>query len=164
MAITKEQKKAIASKLASAVQDAQTVTFVSFTGLGVEANNVLRKNLKQHDSDYVVAKKTLLKRALDASGIAGDQPDLGEGMVALAFGNDQMAPAREVFEFSKEHKGTIEITGGIFEGTFQSKESMLEIATIPGMDTLRGMFANVINSPLQRFAIVLDQVAQSKEA
>jgi ribosomal protein L10 len=41
---------------------------------------------------------------------------------------------------------------------------MLEIATIPGMETLQGMFANVINSPLQRFAIVLDQVAQSKEA
>lgn len=164
MAITKEQKKAIASKLDSAVQDSTTVTFVSFTGLGVEANNTLRKNLKQHDSRYLVSKKTLLKRALDASTAEGEQPDLGEGMVALAFGNDQLAPAREVFEFSKEHKGTIEIIGGIFEGRFQSKESMLEIATIPGMETLRGMFANVINSPLQRFAIVLDQVAQSKEA
>jgi hypothetical protein len=36
-----------------------------------------------------------------ASSATGDKPDLGKGMVAVAFGNDQMAPAREVFEFSK---------------------------------------------------------------
>ena len=118
--------------------------------------------MKKNDSDYLVAKKTLLKRAMDATTASGNQPDLGEGMVAVAFGNDQMAPAREVFEFSKEHKNSISIVGGIFDGAFKSQEEMIEIATIPGMETLRGMFANVINSPLQRFAVVLDQVAQSK--
>lgn len=162
MAITKQQKKEISQKLGNALRDSATVTFVSFKGLGVEANNVLRKNLKAHSTDYLVAKKTLLKRALDESGLSGDQPDLGEGMVALAYGTDPMAPAREVFEFSKDHKGQIEILGGVFEGVFTSRESMLEIATIPGLDTLRGMFANVINSPIQRFAIALQQVAEKK--
>ena len=162
MAITKAQKKEISQKLASAVTDSATVTFVSFTGLGVEDNNVLRKSLKANDTDYFVAKKTLLKRALDASGLPGNQPDLGEGMVALAYGSDPMAPAREIFEFSKSHKNQISILGGVFEGSFKSAEDMLEIATIPGMDTLRGMFANVINSPIQRFAIVLNQVAEKK--
>ena len=99
---------------------------------------------------------------MDAAGLSGDQPDLGEGMVAVAFGNDPMAPAREVFEFSKTHKENIFILGGIFEGSFKSQGEMMEIATIPGMEVLRGMFANVINSPLQRFAVVLDQVAESK--
>ena len=162
MAITKAQKKEISSKLASAVTESATVTFVSFTGLGVEDNNILRKSLKAHSTDYFVTKKSLLKRALDASGLPGDQPDLGEGMVALAYGSDPMAPAREIFEFSKDHKGKIEILGGVFEGGFKGREEMLEIATIPGMDTLRGMFANVINSPIQRFAVVLNQVAEKK--
>ncbi len=161
MAITKAQKKEIAAKLDKALA-AKTVVFVSFKELGVEDNNVLRKALKQNDADYMVAKKTLLKRAMDAASADGEAPDLGEGMVAVAFGEDQMAPAREIFEFEKEHKGTVTIMGGIFDGVFKTQEEMMEIATIPGMETLRGMFANVINSPLQRFAVVLGQVAEKK--
>lgn len=162
MAITKAKKQEINKKLATALTDSATSVFVSFTGLGVEDNNVLRKALKQHDSDYFVAKKTLIKRAIDALKISGDQPDLGDGMVAVAFGNDPMAPAKEVFEFSKTNKENITILGGIFEGSFKSQAEMMEIATIPGMDVLRGMFANVINSPIQRFAVVLGQVAEKK--
>ena len=162
MAITKAQKKEISQKLASAVKESATVAFVTFKGLGVEDNNVLRKSLKSNDTDYFVVKKTLLRRALDESGIPGDQPGLGDGMVAVAYGSDPMAPAREVFEFSKGRKDSISIIGGVFEGNFKSAEEMLEIATIPGMETLRGMFANVINSPIQRFAIVLNQVAEKK--
>jgi len=159
--ITKSQKKEIAAKLDNALS-ATTAVFVSFDKLGVEDNNVLRKALKTNDSDYMVAKKTLLRRAMEASSVKGDAPDLGEGMVAVAFGDDQMAPAREVFEFEKEHKGTVTIMGGIFGGEFKNQAEMMEIATIPGMETLRGMFANVINSPLQRFAVVLGQVAEKK--
>lgn len=161
MAITKAQKKEISAKLDTALS-AETAVFVSFNGLGVEDNNVLRKTLRKNDSDYYVAKKTLIKRAMDASSAQGDQPKLGEGMVAVAFGQDPMAPAREVFEFSKEHKDSISIIGGIFEGEFKNQEQMMEIATIPGMETLRGMFANVVNSPLARFAVALGQVAEKK--
>jgi len=39
---------------------------------------------------------------------------------------------------------------------------MQEIATIPPMLTLRGMFAQVVNSPRQRFAVVLSKVAETK--
>jgi ribosomal protein L10 len=43
--------------------------------------------------------------------------------------------------------------GGIFDGKFQSQAEMMEIATIPGMDVLRARFANIINSPVARFAV-----------
>ncbi|MCA9353222.1 50S ribosomal protein L10 [Patescibacteria group bacterium] len=162
MAITKAKKQEINDTLTTALNDSATSVFVSFSGLGVEDNNDLRKALKNNQSDYFVAKKTLMKRAMDAAGISGDQPDLGEGMVALAFGADPMAPAREVFEFSKTHENKIAILGGVFEGSFKSQAEMMEIATIPGMETLRGMFANLINSPLQRFAVVLSQVVETK--
>ena len=161
MAITKAKKQEINKKVSSALENSATAVFVSFTGLSVEKNNLLRKQLKANDSDYFVAKKTLIKRAMDALDLSGDQPDLGDGMVAIAFGNDQMAPAREVYEFSKD-KDSMMILGGIFDGAFKSQEEMMTIATIPGMDVLRGMFANVINSPVQRFAVALDQVAQTK--
>jgi ribosomal protein L10 len=40
--------------------------------------------------------------------------------------------------------------------------AMMSIATIPPLQTLRGMFVNLINSPIQRFAVVLDQIALAK--
>ncbi|MAQ76934.1 50S ribosomal protein L10 [Candidatus Campbellbacteria bacterium] len=162
MAITKAQKKEISKKLENALSESEAAVFVTFSGLGVEKNNVLRKSLKAHDADYFVAKKTLLKRAIESSAVAGTAPDLGDGMVAVAYGSDPMAPAREVFEFSKTNKDAISIIGGVFEGTFKSQEEMMEIATIPGMEALRGMFANVINSPVARFAVALGQVAEKK--
>ncbi len=82
----------------------------------------------------------------------------------MAYSNDAMVPAREVYNFAKDHKGIMTILGGIFEGAFKDQNQMTELATVPDMDTLRGMFANVINSPLQRLAVVLNQVAEEKES
>jgi ribosomal protein L10 len=37
-----------------------------------------------------------------------------------------------------------------------------QIAMIPSLQTLRGMFVNIINSPIQRMVIALDQIAGKK--
>ena len=88
----------------------------------------------------------------------------GEVEVAYtASSEDQTAPARRVHAFGKElGEGKLSILGGIFEGKLEGAALMQTIATIPGMDTLRGMFANIINSPRQRFAIALSEVAKTK--
>ena len=39
---------------------------------------------------------------------------------------------------------------------------MVAIASIPPLQTLRGMFAQLLNSPRQRFAVVLSAVAETK--
>ena len=87
-----------------------------------------------------------------------------DGEVAAAYGGgqDATAAARLVFEFGKKLTNRVQILGGIFEGKIVDKAAMEEIATIPSMQVLRGMFANVINSPRTRFAIVLSKVAETK--
>ena len=54
------------------------------------------------------------------------------------------------------------ILGGIFEGKLVGQAHMQEIATIPPMAVLRAMFAQILNSPRQRFAVVLSKVAETK--
>jgi ribosomal protein L10 len=39
---------------------------------------------------------------------------------------------------------------------------MLEIAMIPSREVLYAQFVNLINSPIQRFAVVLNAIAESK--
>ena len=59
----------------------------------------------------------------------------------------------------KKLDGKVSIIGGIFDGEYKSQAEMLSIASIPSLQVLRGMFVNVINSPIQRFAIALNAIA-----
>ena len=53
------------------------------------------------------------------------------------------------------------LTGWIMKQSAGS-EKMRDIASIPGLETLRAQFVFMINSPLQRLAIALDQVAAKR--
>jgi len=164
MAKTKEQKKEIVSKMEGVLRGPSSV-FVHFTGISVGQETSMRRGLKAEGLGYVVAKKTLIQRALNALGY-GELPMQGEVAVAYtATSEDQTAPARRIHVFGKElGEGKLSILGGIFEGKLIDAAMMQTIATIPGMETLRGMFANVINSPRARFAIALSEVAKTKSA
>ena len=85
-----------------------------------------------------------------------------EGELAVVYGEDLLAPARSIYDFQKKLEGKISIVGGIFEGEYKSQAQMLSIASIPSVQVLRGMFVNIINSPVQRFVIGLGQIAERK--
>lgn len=161
MPITLAKKKELVEGLEVSLKDAKSVVFVKFDKLTVAHVNSLRRGLQKEGIGYTVAKKTLLKRALGAGKISGELPEM-PGQIAVAYSTDLLAPAREVFNFQKGHKENIAIVGGVFEGKYMNATEMMSIATIPPLQTLRGMFVNLINSPIQRFAVVLDQIAQKK--
>jgi len=161
MAITRAKKEEIVEKLKDALKSAKTLVFVNFHGLSVSDTTSLRRTLRERDISYTVAKKTLAKRALDAEKFEGTIPEL-PGELAFAWGEDLMAPAREVHEFEKKFPESLKILGGIFEGKYMSQAEMEEIALIPGLDVLRGKFVNIINSPVQRLAVALGEIAKTK--
>ncbi len=162
MAITKAKKKDILERLEGIKNDAETIVFVNFNGLTVKDSTAMRNAMREAGVEYFVAKKTLMKRAF-GDAYEGEMPEL-EGEVAIAYSTDQIAPAQQVKEFGKKFKDNIAIAGGVFEGVWKNKEEMTEIASIPSLDVLRGMFVNVINSPIQGMVIALDAIAQKKEA
>ncbi len=161
MAISKDKKKDIVKTFEELVGGAESIAFVQFSRLAVLDANKLRRSLQAAGVGYKVGKKTLLKRVLEARGYTGTLPEL-PGEIAIAYGTDPLAPAREVHAFSEAHKGIVSIVGGVFEGGYKNQEEMMAIATIPSMQVLRGMFVNIINSPIQRFAIALNQIAEKK--
>lgn len=161
VAITKEKKKEIVANLEKILKDFKSIVLVNFHKLSVKDASEIRRSLKKENIGYVVAKKTLLKKALGDSKITGDQPAL-PGELAVAFGEDVVAPARSVYGFQKKLDGRLSILGGIFDGEYKSQAEMLSIASIPSLEILRGMFVNVINSPIQRLAIALGRIAEKK--
>ena len=161
MPITLDQKKKLVSGLEGSVKDAKSIVFVKFDKLMVSDANALRRDLQKEDVGYTVTKKTLLKRALEVGKFTGQLPEMS-GQVAIAYSSDLLAPAREIFNFQKSHKENVEILGGVFEGKYMNASEMMSIATIPPLQTLRAMFVNLINSPIQRFAVVVNAIAEKQ--
>jgi len=159
--LQKSRKKEMIKDMEGSIKNSESLVFVNFHGLKVSDETVLRRSLRDQGVGYKVGRKTLLKRALTGKA-EGEIPEL-TGEIAIAYSEDQTAGAREIYNFQKTHKGILEIIGGIFEGKFLGKEAMMEIAMIPSREVLYAQFVNLINSPIQRFAVVLDQIAKSKE-
>lgn len=163
MAISKDKKRTIVARLNDAFKEASSIAFVGFTKLTVKDASRVRSELAQAGVKYYVAKKTLIKRALGERGYTGEIPALpGEVAVVWTTGDETTAPARGVYEHGKKLKGALTLLGGVFENTLLDAGKMTEIATIPSVSVLRGMFANIINSPRQRFAIALNEVVKTK--
>ena len=161
MAITKEKKVTILAKLGEVKDTADSIVFVHYKGLSVADTTAMRKDLREKGVGMFVAKKTLMMRAFDGA-YTGEVPVL-DGEIAVAYSADAMAPAQSMKEFSTKFKDKISIVGGVFQGVYKSQSEMIEIASIPSLQVLRGMFAQLINSPRQRFAVVLNAVAGTKE-
>ena len=172
MAITKQKKAEIVEKVEGIAKQAKTLVFANFKGLTVAEQNEMRKSLRAQGIGYTVAKKSLLRRALGSAGFEGQMPEL-EGEVALAYGpysaeasqgkEDELAPARELGSFVKKFTEHLAFVGGVFGGKFVGREEIISISAIPGMDALRAQFVQLINSPLQRFAVVLNAKAEKGE-
>jgi large subunit ribosomal protein L10 len=163
MAITKDTKKKIVDKV-SEISDAQSIIFANFHGLSGNDTVAMRKTLRDAGVSYFVARKTLAKRAFDASKIEGELPEL-EGELAIVYSNDDAtAPAREIFAFQKKYEDGMKILGGVFESRYINKIEAEEIALIPSHHVLKGMFVNIINSPIQGFVVALSAIAEKKTA
>jgi len=162
MAITKAKKEEILTKLDGVKSDSESIVFVSFQGLPVQESTAMRAKLREEGVGYFVAKKTLMKKAFDGA-FEGEMPEL-DGEIAVAYSTDPMTPAQNIKEFAGKYKDNLAIVGGVFQGVYKNKEEMIEIASIPGLQVLRGMFVNVINSPIQGLAVSLNAIAEKKNA
>lgn len=162
MAITKAKKETILSKLEGVKNDSDAIVFVRFNGLGVKHSTAMRDTLREQGVGYFVAKKTLMKRAFDGA-FEGEMPAL-DGEIAVAYSTDAITPAQQMKEFSGKHKDKLTIVGGVFQGVYKDAAEMTEIASIPSLQILRGMFANVINSPIQGLVLGLNAIADKKSA
>ena len=158
MAITRQKKEEIVAKVGDIAAKSSTVVFAKFKGVSVNEQNEMRIALRGQSVGYTVAKKTLVKRAFDAAKYQGEMPEL-EGEVAIAYSADELAPARELAIFVKKYADKLTFAGGVFGGKYVNASEIKAIAAIPGAQTLRAQFVQLINSPRQRFAVVLNAKA-----
>ncbi len=155
MAKSKEQKKEILEGLKDKIGKSKSIVFTKFDGLQVKENEELRNKLKEENSEYYVAKKTLLDLALKDSDTKVDVQSF-DGKIATVFGyEDEVAPAKIIDEFKKDREDKIEFLGGILEGKFLSPEEVTALAKLPSKQELYAKIVGSLNAPVSGFVNVL---------
>ncbi len=159
MAITKQKKEKILEELKKNLKKAQIVIFINFHGLNVSAAVKLRKLLLNLNTKYLVAKKTIIKKAMEEFNLTGVSFNL-EGETALVFSEDcSLGFLKELNNFAQ--KENIKFLAGIFEKEYIDKNAVLKLASIPSKEILLCQFISVINQPMQGVVVTLNGIIKN---
>lgn len=151
---TKEQKQEALKVVQDKLKDSKATVFSSDTGSNVKTIEELRKELKDNDAEYLVIKKTLLKKAIENMGET-DQLDSLNGSVAVTFSyNDEVSGAKILNKYAKGSE-VLNLGGGILENAFIVPEMVKKLATLPSKEELLARLVGTLNSPLSGFVGVL---------
>lgn len=155
MAKTKQQKEDFIKDFKEKLDKAKSLVFVHFDGLKVKEIEELRKLFRAEKVEYVVAKKTLLKKVFEQAGIENYDPATFEKEVGVAFGiDDEVAPARIIQKFAKDHEA-LQAFGGVLENSFVGQEKVIELSKLPSKEELLAKVVGSINAPVSGFVNVL---------
>lgn len=166
MAITKQEKEKVVSDLVDKINKAKSIIFVDFEKVKVSEIEQFRKLCRKEKIDYVVAKKTLLKIAMEKSGRKEIDPLTFEKGIGTLFGfEDEIEPAKLVDKFSKEHQN-LKLVCGILPSNpenqkFLSLEQVKALAKIPSKQELLAKVVGSLNSPISGFVNVLSGTLRS---
>ncbi|MCI8318952.1 MAG: 50S ribosomal protein L10 [Lachnospiraceae bacterium] len=156
-----EQKKPIVAEIAENIKDAQSVVLVHYSGITVEADTKLRKELREAGITYKVYKNTMMNFAFEGTDCEPLCKHL-DGPNAIAISKDDAtAPARIISKYAKEAP-TMKMLAGIVEGGYYDEKAVNALASVPSREELLGKLLGSIQSPITNLARVLNQIAEAK--
>lgn len=153
MAITREAKEQAVAKLSDELGRIKLAVMTDYRGLTVTEIEELRRIMRTQGMAYRVTKNTLLRIAAKSNpAMANLEPSKFIGPMALAMSfDDEVAPARVIFQYAKTHNA-LEIVGAITaEGELLSAAQVKALANLPTREQLIGQVVGTIAAPLTGF-------------
>jgi len=161
MAVTRSKKEELVKALKEKILKSKALVFARFHKLSVAKASGFRRDLRKVDSEYTVAKKTLLKIALKASGKEVAEKFEGEVGVITGYG-DELATFKNAMDFSKKEKEAFQVLGGIFEGKVIDAKTAKALGMIPSREALIAQLMSVLLGNTRKLVYVLDQISKSQ--
>ena len=178
MARSKSSKTVILETLNDRIGKSTSVVFASVQGLNVKETEELRRTARAEHNECLMAKKTLFARAFKDRGFDHVDFKALEGEVVATFAYaDEVAPARILAKFSKDHE-KLRVLGGLLlqapsGSQYLDSAALGRLAKLPSREQLLGSVVGSIASPLRGlvgvlngnltgFVRVLNGIAQAK--
>lgn len=157
MSLLRQKKEEEVAALSERFSKIKAAVFLSYKGVKVSEAQKLRRALRAENSEYKVAKKTLLDVAIKKAGLPESDIVNLEGQVGVAFDYENETGALKIVDnIIKGGLSALKIVGGIIEGKAFGEKEMLQLAALPGKQELRGQLVGVIAAPMKGFVGVLN--------
>ena len=157
MAISRAAKETAVEKLSSDLGRIKLAVMTDYRGLTVAEEEELRGLLREQGMTYRVTKNTLLRLAASQNeAFKGLDATSFHGPMALAMSfDDEVAPARVIFQYAKKHDA-LQIVGAITgDGQLLSAAQVKALALLPSREQLLAQVVGTIAAPLTGFVGVM---------
>ena len=132
-----ELKQPIVEEISNSIKNAESVVLVNYSGLTVEQDTILRKELREAGVQYKVYKNTMMRRAFEGTAFESLSDHL-HGTNAIAISEtDATAPARILAKYAKQFPA-LELIAGVVEGNYNDQAGIQALSTIPSREELLG--------------------------
>lgn len=155
------EKQAVVAGLIETLKSSASGVLVNYEGITVAEDTALRNELRKAGVEYSVVKNTMVRRALDDTGLS-ELDDVLHGTTSLAVcKEDPIAPMRVVHKFAKGLNGDrFVIKAGFMDGKVLPLEDIAALAELPSKEVLLGQVLGMMLSPITSLAIVIKAIAE----
>ena len=144
----RKDKEQVVAELAERLRGSSTLILADYRGLSVSELDDVRTKILEHGARFTVVKNTLTKRAAEEAGL-DTLTELLDGPTAIAFvGDGDMVGVAKTLNDTAKRTKVLSIKGGILEGAPMEAAQVVELASLPPADVLRGQVLGVIVGPL----------------
>jgi large subunit ribosomal protein L10 len=158
MPISRADKEAQVASLAEKLKRSNSVVVTHYHGLTVRELQEFRKDLKEVEVDYQVAKISLFHLAAKEAGITLEDM---EGPIAVAIGyGDPVQTSKAVNSFAKDHEA-MELVGGVMDGNQVDVATIKKLAALPGREELLGKLVGSLSAPPRNLAGALAAIPRN---
>ena len=156
-----EAKQKQVAALNESIKNSIAGVVVDYKGITVADDTALRKELREAGVKYTVVKNTLLKLALDGTGLEGMDAVL-DGATAIALSaDDHVAAARILGKFAETHKN-FSMKSGFIDDEVIDTNKLDALAKLPTKDVLLATVLYAFQAPVASFARAIQAVADKK--
>ena len=150
MAISKEKKNELVADLTELLESAKTTVYAKYQGLTVAEIQELRKAAREAGVKIKVVKNRLVKVAMGQIAVYKDTDTTGlTGQLLYAISDtDEVAPAKVLAEFAKNHDA-LSLAGGFSDaGNSLSEDEVKALAAMPTKNELIAQVVAQLLSPV----------------
>ncbi len=159
MPISRERKGELVASYVDMLKECDGFIIVETQGLSVAQIQGLRSAIREQNGQYMIAKNTLMRRALEAANWVVPA-DLLVGPIAIVFGRDNMPGVSKALLKHIEDQDfdeRMQVTGGVMDGDLLDADQVDALSKLPTLDELRAQLAGLVISPAQGVVNVLHQ-------
>ncbi len=149
------EKVEVVAQIKELFENSGAYFITDYQGLNVANMTVLRKELREGNVRYLIAKNTLFRLAAKDAGIEG-LDEYFVGPTAVAFANDDPSVAAKILHESYKKTELPRFKVFMVEGQLHQADEVKALAELPPRDVLLSMVVAAVEAPLTELVGTLD--------